>query len=229
MNIGAVKQNHKLERLETLFIDDLGDGGAKSDKFERDIALLTQGLKDEPDNSRYMFYLAQSYRDIQNYPLALEYYEKRVNAGGWVEEIFESLLQIAIIQENMKMPFEKVVEGYKRAYVNRPTRAEPLYFLARYYRENKKYEQAYQLSKIGMGIPYPEQDILFVSSFVYDWGMKLEVSVNAYWVNRFEESKSLCQELVEKSSLPKDVQNLVRYNLSEVNLKVVEQLVSSAQ
>lgn len=223
----SCKQNPRLERLESLFIDDLGDGGAKSDKFERDIALLIQGLKDEPENSRYMFYLAQSYRDIQNYPLALEYYEKRVNAGGWVEEIFESLLQIAIIQENMKMPFEKVVEGYKRAYVYRPTRAEPLYFLARYYRDNKKYEHAYQLSKLGMGIPYPEQDILFVSSFVYEWGMKLEASVNAYWVNRFEESKNLCQELLGIASLPKDVQNLVRYNLSEANLKVVEQLVST--
>ena len=39
------------------FIHDIGDGGAKSDKYVRDIALLEKGLLDEPNNSRYYFYL----------------------------------------------------------------------------------------------------------------------------------------------------------------------------
>jgi glycosyltransferase involved in cell wall biosynthesis len=43
------------------WIDDRNDGGCKSDKFERDARLLEQGLKDEPTNVRYMFYLAQTY------------------------------------------------------------------------------------------------------------------------------------------------------------------------
>jgi glycosyltransferase involved in cell wall biosynthesis len=40
-----------------LFINDIGDGGAKADKFERDIRLLKKGLEDEPNNIRYTFYL----------------------------------------------------------------------------------------------------------------------------------------------------------------------------
>jgi glycosyltransferase involved in cell wall biosynthesis len=49
-------------RLDSLWFNDISDGGSKGDKFERDIKLLVQGLIDEPENHRYMFYLAQSYR-----------------------------------------------------------------------------------------------------------------------------------------------------------------------
>lgn len=48
---------------DELFINDIGDGGSKSNKFDRDIQLLTQGLVDLPNNDRYTFYLANSYRD----------------------------------------------------------------------------------------------------------------------------------------------------------------------
>lgn len=42
----------------------VGDGANKSDKFIRDIQLLSDGIKDEPDNMRYYFYLAQSHKDF---------------------------------------------------------------------------------------------------------------------------------------------------------------------
>ena len=41
--------------------DHKADGGSRSDKFEIDIRLLKEALEKEPDNVRYMFYLAQSY------------------------------------------------------------------------------------------------------------------------------------------------------------------------
>ena len=41
-------------QLKSLVIEDIGDGGAKSDKFERDVRLLRQGLEEEPGNVRYM-------------------------------------------------------------------------------------------------------------------------------------------------------------------------------
>jgi glycosyltransferase involved in cell wall biosynthesis len=42
------------------YIDDVGDGGCKDDKFERDERMLTEGLLEEPDNERYLFYLANT-------------------------------------------------------------------------------------------------------------------------------------------------------------------------
>ena len=48
-------------KMDQIYISDIGDGGCKADKFERDVRLLTEGLEAEPNNPRYLFYLAQSY------------------------------------------------------------------------------------------------------------------------------------------------------------------------
>ena len=63
--------------------------------YRRDALVLEGGLLDDPNNTRYMFYLAQSYRDAGDFELALRYYKKRVEMGGWSEEIWYSLYQIA--------------------------------------------------------------------------------------------------------------------------------------
>ena len=70
--------NYSQIERNILFIDDIGDGGAKADKFERDIRLLTQGLVEKPNNDRYTFYLANSYRDSGNREKAIEMYKKRI-------------------------------------------------------------------------------------------------------------------------------------------------------
>src|SRR5690606_38369727 len=64
--------------LHTLWIDDRSDGGSKDDKFDRDMALLLQGLKEEPDNSRYMFYLAGTHYGLNEFPEAIYWYQRRI-------------------------------------------------------------------------------------------------------------------------------------------------------
>jgi len=68
---------------DQLFINDIGDGGAKTDKFERDIRLLTKGLEENPDNDRYTFYLANSLKDAGQYEKSIEMYRNRIRIGGW--------------------------------------------------------------------------------------------------------------------------------------------------
>ena len=65
------------------------------DKFERDIRLLLEGLKQEPENHRYWFYLAQSYRDAGRTAKAAKAYAKRAEMGGWDEEAWNARLQEA--------------------------------------------------------------------------------------------------------------------------------------
>ena len=89
MNLGR-STNLDHPHLETLKIDDRNDGGCKADKFERDIRLLSQGVVDEPDNVRYKFYLARSYEDCGRIEEALEWYQKRIDAKGWWEEVWYS-------------------------------------------------------------------------------------------------------------------------------------------
>lgn len=220
----ASKEPSKKQILHTLLIDDREDGGCKADKVKRDIALLVEGLKEEPKNLRYMFYLAQTYESAKNFPLALEYFEKRISGGGWDEEIFESLLQIALIYEQLGKPFEIVEEAYKRAFFSRPNRSEPLFLLAKYYRNHYRFDLAYEIAKIGVTIPLPQMDRLFVRPFVYEWGMKFEFCMAAYGNNRFNECQQLSSELLQNRNLPMDIHAAVIQNLSAVNLKLVQNL-----
>ena len=79
------------------YIDDRNDGGCKSDKYERDARLLERGLLEEPENVRYMFYLAQTYNCLGRHEDAIGMYKKRFKAGGWIEEQWYSLYMIGQI------------------------------------------------------------------------------------------------------------------------------------
>lgn len=109
--------------------------GARSQdpaKYLKDIETLKKGLVDEPDNERYQFYLAQSYRDAGLLKEAHENYYKRAKQGKWAEEVYISLLEAAKISERLGADEDNVVDHYLQADKFRPTRCEALWHLIRY-------------------------------------------------------------------------------------------------
>ena len=77
-----------VEHLDAIVIEHHSDGHSCSHKFERHLALLSEDLRRDPNNSRAVFYLAQTYRDIGNerhdqakLELALEHYRRRAEMG----------------------------------------------------------------------------------------------------------------------------------------------------
>lgn len=198
-----------------------GDRSQDPKKFEKDAQLLEEILLEEPENNRYIFYLAQSYKAISDYKKALETYQRRVDSKGWDEEVFWSLLQIANIQREIKETPEKIERSYWRAFQFRPTRAEPLYYLSQHYRDNKNYEACYSITKLGMGILFPS-DVLFVEKSVYDWGIILENSVGAWWLGKYQESSDLSNQLLNRPDLPSGIRETVERNLKFAHDKIVE-------
>jgi glycosyltransferase involved in cell wall biosynthesis len=170
---------------EICSIDDRGDGGCKSDKFERDARLLEQGLKDEPENARYMFYLAQTYHSLGRYKDAIATYKKRIAAGGWAEEIWFSHYMIGNSHRELgNIP--KFEEWMLRAHAYRPGRAEAVYALAKYFREHAQHYKAYHYAKLGKEIPRPG-DVLFLEAEVYNGLFDYEMSILDYYVSKKEE------------------------------------------
>ena len=170
---------HSNNTLTTLRINDVGDGGAKHDKFTRDIRLLTQGVADEPANSRYLFYLANSYYDSGNPKEAVPWYLKRIEAGGWNEEVFYSLYRLCLcykILGNMDM---FLLYGIK-AWILLPTRAESVYELVKHYREHGNQKLAYSLYLLVKDVPVPPEG-LFVHTEVYRYKLTYEFSILAYY------------------------------------------------
>ncbi|MBM3192095.1 MAG: glycosyltransferase [Chlamydiae bacterium] len=91
-----------------------GDGARSQDscKYLKVAEELERGLQEEPENARYQFYLAESYRDAGLLERLLEAYRKRVAMGGWAEEVFWSLFQMAELQQRLHYPMEEVLQRY---------------------------------------------------------------------------------------------------------------------
>lgn len=199
------------EPLPELQLKHFADGGARADKFTRDIELLEQGLVDEPGNSRYMFYLAQSYRDVGNLSQALHYYQLRAQAGGWEEEAWYALYQIAKVRERQEADWPLVLDASLQAYNFRPSRAEPLYLVAKHYREQCNYSTGYLFSQAAMAIVYP-QDILFIDKPVYDYLLPMEHAICCHYVGRYEEAIIVNNRILSYPELPNHIKKQVITN-----------------
>lgn len=200
--------------------------GARSkdpDKFKKDARILEEALLKEPDNTRYAFYLAQSYRDAGDFEKALTAYENRLKMGGWNSEIFWSLLQIALLKEWLKRPPQEVIPAFKKAYLYQPSRAEPLYRLAQYQRSQENWKEAYEAAALGLTIK-ESKDLLFVESWIYDYGLLFEYSIAAYWIGLYTESKLSSEMLLKKNSLPANIRDRIEKNLVWINGKLDEQV-----
>ena len=193
------------------WIDDRNDGGCKSDKFERDARLLEEGLEKEPENVRYMFYLAQTYHCLNRHQDAIRMYKKRFHAGAWDEERWYSLYMIGQSYLNLKevAKFEKYMN---LAYEFRPSRAEPLYKLAKYYREAGKHHKSYHYVLMGKSIPL-SKDSLFVETDVYGDLFLYEETICMYYLNNKPDGlkKSMAYMLTQKSNLTNVYTNSIFY------------------
>ena len=164
---------------EICYIDDRNDGGCKDNKFPRDLALLLKGVQDEPDNVRYWFYLAQTYHSMGKWEQAIQNYKKRIEMGGWFEEVWYSHYMIAKSYENLNNPilFEEWVQ---KGYEFYPKRAEALYHLVKYLRIKGDHYKAMHYIRIGKNIPL-SQDSLFIERDVYTGLFHYEETVCRYY------------------------------------------------
>jgi tetratricopeptide (TPR) repeat protein len=172
-----------MEKLEYIYIDDIGDGGSKGDKYTRDIRLLKEGLEEEPKNARYHFYLANTYKNIGDHREAIKFYTKRVELGGWHEEVFYSLFEIGNCYSSLNEN-EKAVYYWLEAWNKHPARTESLYEVVKHYRVIGKHNIAQYFCDLGLRTPYPKDDLLFIKHNVYDHLFEYEQSVLYYYTKK---------------------------------------------
>lgn len=165
---------------DDIYIDDIGDGGAKADKFERDINLLVQGLNDEPNNVRYYFYLAQSYSDSGKKEEAIKWYKKRIEAGGWCEEVFIAYLRLGEVYSSLDQ-IEQAIHYWCLGYEYLPCRSETLFRVIQKYRMMGKNHMAILYLQTALKIPYPKDHVLFIEHPVYQYRLLEELSICGFY------------------------------------------------
>lgn len=184
----------------------IGGGGARSrdpDKFRKDAGVLQAALEKEPDSARYAFYLAQSWRDAGEDVLARDAYRHAATLRGWDEQTWCAHLEVAKAIERIgRDPPSEIVHAYLSAYERRPSRAEPLCYLAMHLRLTDRIAAAYPFAKAAASIRRPEGDRLFVDAAVYAWRARDELAVSAYWVGRYDEALEANRKLLASKALP---------------------------
>ncbi len=185
-------------------------------KFHDDAAVLERALIDEPDNARYRFYLAQSYRDAGEPALALEHYRRRLAMGGWEEERWYAQWQIGVLLERLRAAPVEITAAYLAAYQLRPRRAESLVDLARFHRLRQEYALAYLYAARAAQLPLPD-DGLFIQLSHYQWQALDELGISAFYVGdaaALGAGREAVERLLASPHLPADQRERVQANLA---------------
>lgn len=180
-----------------------GARGKDPTTYLKDVALLEEAVAKNPESARDVFYLAQSYRDAGMNEKSIDVYKERVELGGWAEEVWYSLFQIAILKERMELSVDVVQEAFLEAYTYRPSRAEPLVELSRYLRERRHYVLAALYARQAALIPYPN-DELFIDAPTYKWRALDELSISGFYAGETyrDVAKSAARRLVNEGLYP---------------------------
>lgn len=191
-----------------------GDRSRGECKFKRDIKLLLKGLETEPNNARYYFYLAQSYKDMGDNKNAIKYYKKRVEMGEWYEEVYHSLYSIGICKQRDGVDFEnEILYDYLKAYNYKKNRLEALYEIVKYYRINNKFREGYSYGQLGVINKYPE-DILFINKDIHTWKFFDEVAICAYYVDDHKMAIELNTQILNTDHLNAIERKRVQQNIN---------------
>ena len=169
------KANIAILISKKIWIDDISDGGCKSDKYERDIRLLTRDLakateKDDIQNkSRSLFYLAQSYFCVNDMENAIKYFKERIELEGWIEEVWYSNLSIA--NAYLKLDnIDESIKWYHKTWNIDNSRSEPLLVLSDIYSKKEENTEAMKYIEMGINIKRNPKNIIFTNDNVYKYG-----------------------------------------------------------
>ena len=197
-------QAHSTNRISSTLVS-VGyfDGARNADpvaKYRSDVELLAKALETEPNNARYVFYLAQSYRDSNQLEQAVKTYARRVAMGGWAEEQWYAAFQLGALYERLGQQ-ANAVAAYLNAFAMRKERAEPLCELARLYRDLAQYPLGHLFARRALEIPKPP-DILFLDESVYSWRALDEFSICAFYVGDHAAGRTAVERLLAEGHVP---------------------------
>ncbi len=214
------------DRLEGDYYIDSRRLGARNrnprQKFESDRDLLLAEIERNPDDARSVFYLAQSYFDLGDFENARNWYQRRVDMGGWAEETYYSMYRIAESLWSMGAPWPEVENAYLRAWEFRPTRAEPLYAIAYRYRLDERYRLGYLFAKHAAEIPLPTEDTLLVGADTYTWGALDEAAVCASWIGEHAEAIAFWRRILAKPAIPDEDRQRITSNCDNSAPRIFE-------
>jgi glycosyltransferase involved in cell wall biosynthesis len=213
-----------LEKIRNIPYPD-GFRSADPNKYKRDALLFEQALLDEPNNSRYIYYLAQSYRDCKEYDNAIKYYIKRVEMepNGNSEEKYYAQYQIAICKISKEEPFENYMFDLLKAYNIRPSRLEAAHTFVKICRMKNLHYLGYQTFKHVLERPtLHTNDSSFLTIDVYNWSMKNELALLAFSSKFYGDAIKILENVYHENKYPSSMKETIEHNIKAMKHLVEE-------
>jgi len=186
--------------------------GDDREKYRRDYNVLKKYLEVDPNQPRKQFYLAQSAFDAHMFDVAEIEYEKRANMGQWPEEVFYSWMRVGICRELLGKPLNEVIDAFMKAHEAVPNRCEPFYHMSCIYRKHGRNRNAFVMASFGAAIPIPTDNILFIDTANYQWGMLDELATTAAFVGKPHVGFAACEKLLNEPFMPNEHRERVQNN-----------------
>jgi len=186
------------------------------EKYEKYIKLLKEYIDENPnqDNSRWIFYLAQSYKDTgapEYHEKVIEWYNNRINYNheGYTEEKYISQLNISkfkIISKKYSEP--DILASFLECSNFNNKRIDHFEWIIEYYHSKKNWEIAYVYSSYAIknmlnNISHIES-FMFSNSRLYNWKIFDLHCMSCFYTQRKEEMKMYANQLKEKIEILKN-------------------------
>jgi len=194
---------------------DHADGGCKSDKYPRDVRLLKEDLEEMPNDARTHFYLGQTYLCMRDWPNAIATLKKRIELGGWDEELYIARVYLGEAYENSGET-EKAISTYLDAWQSRNHRTEAAMRVVRNYRKraNSQFlgmmvlERLFSIqfgenfeTGVKTGEPVRNNDVLFVNARDMNNDIWEEIAILSFYTNRKKQAWLQLDQLDLKTKL----------------------------
>ena len=181
--------------MDSPVLVDHGDGGCKGDKYSRDVRLLKEDLAEMPNDARTHFYLGQTYLCMRDWPNAIATLKRRIEIGGWDEEVYIARLYLGECYENSGET-ALAVYTYMEAWQSRPFRTEAAMRLITLYRKqpNSQFLASMMLERLfaaqygedlrtGQLVAPPRKntDVLFVNRYDTDYHIWEEMAIIGFY------------------------------------------------
>jgi len=142
------------------------DGESFVKRSEWYVELLQAALQREPSDTRAMFYLARTFKDLGRWFEAIEAYERYLAAGGWHDERWQACYDLALCWRELG-EWDQARDACRRALAIDPRRAEIVGLIGRLHYEAREWREAVTYLSQAAGAAIPEDVTLFLDPREY--------------------------------------------------------------
>ncbi len=165
-------------------------------RFSRDRDILLREHVLHPDDTRTIFYLAQSCKGLGLRYEAYYYYKLRSTLKGYYEEVYESLRALGTLAKDMNMDSSVYVGWWLKAFEHTP-RIECLVNIADHYLfTNVKHYMAAMFTTKAVQLEYPMHCFLFVNKLDYDYTRYYLDGIAQFYVGNYQQGLESCKKAI---------------------------------